>query len=170
MYMQGLIKILLLWLFSHFSVCVSAKISFCNLYFQVSHHLLLILLIVVSLCDNTFVFYSIYYTHQWLHSVLVEIYSGSLRITTLQDYIWVAKMECNKSLERKRERSRNYACKRRTTFKSLIDELSCLLPFSKDVIDKMDQNSLLRLALCYIRMKSLVSGYHTSDGKCDYDR
>lgn len=79
-------------------------------------------------------------------------------------------MECNKSLERKREQCRNYACKRRTTFKSLIDELSCLLPFSKDVIDKMDQNSLLRLALCYIRIKSLVSSPHTTDGKYCYDR
>lgn len=128
------------------------------------------LLIVVSLCDNTFVFYSVYCTHQCPHSVLVQIYSVSLRITTLQDYLRVPKMECEKSLERKRERSRNYACKRRTTFKSLIDELSCLLPFSKDVIDKMDQNSLLRLALCYIRIKSLVSGYHTCDGKFGYSR
>lgn len=56
----------------------------------------------------------------------------------------------------RKERSRELAQKRRTTYKSLMKDLAEELPFSKDVISQVDYNSRLRLALCFFRMKSLV--------------
>ena len=56
----------------------------------------------------------------------------------------------------RKERSRELAQKRRTTYKSLMKELADELPFSKDVISQVDYNSRLRLALCFFRMKSLL--------------
>ena len=59
------------------------------------------------------------------------------------------------SLAVRRERSRELAQKRRTTYKSIMSDLAQELPFSRDVISQVDYNSRLRLALCYFRMKSL---------------
>lgn len=56
----------------------------------------------------------------------------------------------------RKERSRELAQKRRTTYKSLMKDLADELPFSKDVVSQVDYNSRLRLALCFFRMKSLL--------------
>lgn len=56
----------------------------------------------------------------------------------------------------RKERSRELAQKRRTTYKGLMKDLADELPFSKDVVSQVDYNSRLRLALCFFRMKSLL--------------
>jgi len=66
------------------------------------------------------------------------------------------------SLVVRRERSRELAQKRRTTYKSIMNDLAQELPFSKDVISQVDYNSRLRLALCYLRMKSLMERSESS--------
>jgi len=66
------------------------------------------------------------------------------------------------SLVVRRERSRELAQKRRTTYKSIMSDLAQELPFSKDVISQVDYNSRLRLALCYLRMKSLMERSESS--------
>ncbi len=60
------------------------------------------------------------------------------------------------ALPTRKERSRDLAQKRRTTYKSLMNDMSDVLPFSKEVVSQVDYNSRLRLALCYIRMKKLL--------------
>lgn len=60
------------------------------------------------------------------------------------------------SVLNRKERSRELAQKRRTTYKSLMRDLAEELPFSKDVVSQIDYNSRLRLALCFFRMKSLT--------------
>lgn len=56
----------------------------------------------------------------------------------------------------RKERSRELAQKRRTTYKSLMKDLADELPFSKEVISQVDYNSRLRLALCFFKMKMLA--------------
>ena len=56
----------------------------------------------------------------------------------------------------RKERSRELAQKRRTTYKSLMNDMSDVLPFSKEVVSQVDYNSRLRLALCFVRMKKLL--------------
>ena len=58
-------------------------------------------------------------------------------------------------LDRK-ERSRELAQKRRSTYKTLMQDLADELPFSKDVVSQVDYNSRLRLALCFFRAKNLL--------------
>lgn len=60
------------------------------------------------------------------------------------------------SVLNRKERSRELAQKRRTTYKSLMRDLAEELPFSKDVVSQIDYNSRLRLALCFFRMKMLT--------------
>ncbi|XP_011403284.1 PREDICTED: hypoxia-inducible factor 1-alpha-like [Amphimedon queenslandica] len=60
------------------------------------------------------------------------------------------------SVLNRKERSRELAQKRRTTYKGLMKDLADELPFSKDVVSQVDYNSRLRLALCFFRMKSIA--------------
>lgn len=57
----------------------------------------------------------------------------------------------------RKERSRGMAQKRRTTHKTLMDELAGQLPLSRDVVGQMDYNSRLRVALCFLQMKTFMS-------------
>ena len=73
----------------------------------------------------------------------------------------------------RRERSRELAQKRRTTYKSLMKDLADELPFSKDVVSQVDYNSRLRLALCFVRMKTLLDEKNKDENvvqgmSCDY--
>ena len=61
------------------------------------------------------------------------------------------------SLLNRKERSRELAQKRRTTYKMLMKDLAEELPFSKDVVSQIDYNSRLRLALCFFQMKTLLN-------------
>ena len=45
---------------------------------------------------------------------------------------------------------------RRTTHAQLLKELGSLLPFPDKVVQQIDYNSILRLVLCYFRMKNLA--------------
>ena len=58
-------------------------------------------------------------------------------------------------LDRK-ERSRELAQKRRSTYKTLMQDLADKLPFSKDIVSQVDYRSRLRLALCFFRAKNLL--------------
>ena len=60
------------------------------------------------------------------------------------------------SLMARRERSRELAQKRRTTYKTIMSDLAQELPFSRDVVSQVDYNSRLRLALCFFKMKNLI--------------
>ena len=60
------------------------------------------------------------------------------------------------SVLNRKERSRELAQKRRTTYKSLMRDLAEELPFSKDVVSQIDYNSRLRLAMCFFRTKGLI--------------
>ena len=60
------------------------------------------------------------------------------------------------TVKARRERSRDLAQKRRTTYKSLMQDLATELPFTKDVVNQVDYNSRLRLAMCFFRMKHLM--------------
>lgn len=66
------------------------------------------------------------------------------------------------SVLNRKERSRELAQKRRTTYKSLMKDLADELPFSKDVVSQVDYNSRLRLALCFFRMKSVAPQKETT--------
>lgn len=61
------------------------------------------------------------------------------------------------SLLNRKERSRELAQKRRTTYKTLMRDLAEELPFSKDVVSQIDYNSRLRLALCFFQMKTILN-------------
>ena len=56
-----------------------------------------------------------------------------------------------------REKARNSARRRRTESKSLMEELSNELPFSNEIVSQLDHNSRLRLTLCYMRTKSVLT-------------
>jgi hypothetical protein len=43
------------------------------------------------------------------------------------------------------------------TQKGLMDELAGLLPFPREVTSQMDTKTVLRLAVCYLRVKSLLA-------------
>ena len=66
------------------------------------------------------------------------------------------------SLATRRERSRELAQKRRTTYKTIMDDLTRVLPFPKDVVAQLDYNSKLRLALCFFRLKALIGSDPTT--------
>lgn len=55
-----------------------------------------------------------------------------------------------------REKARDSARRRRNQSKTLMDDLSRELPFDKDIIDQLDHCSRLKLALCYMRTKSVI--------------
>ena len=65
----------------------------------------------------------------------------------------------------RKERSRELAQKRRTTYKSLMNDMADVLPFSKEVVSQIDYNSRLRLALCFIRMKKILGAEEDEEGK-----
>jgi PAS domain-containing protein len=89
----------------------------------------------------------------WIHVITgIYTYYSEEAMATQQQSISSAPYAV---LSRK-ERSRELAQKRRTTYKSLMKDLADELPFSKDVISQVDYNSRLRLALCFFRMKSLA--------------
>lgn len=78
------------------------------------------------------------------------------------------KMDCDRfeapyAVLNRKERSRELAQKRRTTYKSLMKDLAEELPFSKDVVSQIDYNSRLRLALCYFRMKNILGKGNKAD-------
>lgn len=75
-------------------------------------------------------------------------------------------MACNTTDRRQkyRARAREKARERRCSSKSLMEDLSCELPFPKCVVDTLDQSSRLRLAMCYIRMKNL---FGQAEGQAD---
>lgn len=54
------------------------------------------------------------------------------------------------------EKSRKLAQKRRETYKDLMTGLMESLPFTREVLSQLDYNSRLRLALCFLKMKSLL--------------
>ena len=62
---------------------------------------------------------------------------------------------CSTPLHRK-DKSRMNAQSRRTTHAQLLKELGSLLPFPAKVVQQIDYNSILRLVLCYFRMKNLA--------------
>ena len=64
----------------------------------------------------------------------------------------------------RKERSRELAQKRRTTYKSLMNDMADVLPFSKEVVSQIDYNSRLRLALCFLRMKKLLGAESYDEG------
>ena len=68
------------------------------------------------------------------------------------------------SVLNRKERSRELAQKRRTTYKGLMKDLADELPFSKDVVSQVDYNSRLRLALCFFRMKTIAPQKETQSG------
>ena len=59
------------------------------------------------------------------------------------------------SLHRK-DKSRASSQFRRTSHAQLLKELGSLLPFPDKVVQQIDYNSILRLAICYFQMKSLA--------------
>ena len=56
----------------------------------------------------------------------------------------------------RKDKSRMNAQSRRTTHAQLLKELGSLLPFPEKVVQQIDYNSILRLVLCYFRMKNLA--------------
>ena len=56
----------------------------------------------------------------------------------------------------RKDKSRINAQSRRTTHAHLLKELGSLLPFPEKVVQQIDYNSILRLVLCYFRMKNLA--------------
>ena len=56
----------------------------------------------------------------------------------------------------RKDKSRINAQSRRTTHAQLLKELGSLLPFPEKVIQQIDYNSILRLVLCYFRMKNMA--------------
>ena len=56
----------------------------------------------------------------------------------------------------RKDKSRVNAQSRRTTHAQLLKELGSLLPFPEKVVQQIDYNSILRLVLCYFRMKNLA--------------
>jgi len=83
--------------------------------------------------------------------VVTPYHVSLIYVLLLYVYVFHNNIVCSR-----KDKSRINAQSRRTTHAQLLKELGSLLPFPEKVIQQIDYNSILRLVLCYFRMKNMA--------------